>query len=94
MRRCIGSLAAVIVGALLARFLRFSQMSRSCKEIANALREPFGGRVFRSCERDSINGNDAELGSIAERPLEVVEERPLEVTANVVPLVEQLVQPS
>jgi hypothetical protein len=37
MRRCIGSLAAVIVGALLARFLRFSQMSRSCKERASAI---------------------------------------------------------
>ena len=73
MQRCIGSFAALIVGALLAQFLRFKEMSRSCKEIANALRKPFGGWFFRSCKGDSIDRDDAELGSIAEGPFEVIE---------------------
>src|ERR1700677_4246942 len=92
MQRCIGSFAALIVGALFAQFLRFKEMSRSCKEIANALRKPFRRWFFRSRKGDPVDGDDAELGSIAERPFEVIEERPLEVAPNVVALVEQSVE--
>src|SRR5207248_6320030 len=65
-------------------------MRRSGVEAVRAgdLAQPAGARLHRALLRLTVDGDEAERRPVAERPLEVVEQRPVEVAQHVEAVVE------